>query len=235
MRKPMTQEKIYFKHLVGVSALLAWCRRWMQVSGGVSLSDNMATLGPLAAQRLGVAWPKRKRFAAGPSLLYQATEAQWVENICWERAVLQPAKDSAPPYLALIAKRIIGDDFKFMNIPVFSVRIPLSVENADLWISLSVAKVELRQIWQEEGETEACISPAYASPPLLVAQPGEALLSAVELETATPFHELLERRLRQTGVENNPGFAGSAAPVDDQYLKTQQDYRKNLNNPKVSE
>ena len=233
MRELIAHERIYFKHLAGVSALMAWCRRWMQVSVGLSLSDSMVTLGPLAAQRLGVAWPKRKRFASGPSLLYQVTEAKWIENIRWERAVLQPATDSAPPYLALVTKRIVGDDSKFMNIPVFSVRIPLSAENADLWMSLSVAKVELRQLWQEEGESEACISPAYTNLSLFVAQPGETLLSTVELEIATPFHELLERRLRQTGVENDPGFAGSAAPVDDQYLKTQQDYRKSLNNPEA--
>ena len=227
----MTQEQIYFKHLAGASALMAWCRRWMQVSGGVSLSDNTATLGTLSAQRFGVAWPKRKRFASGPSLLYQSTEAQWMEHIRWSRAVLQPAKDNAPPYLALLAKRIIGDDSKFMNIPVFALRIPLATDSADLWVSLAPDKVDLRQLWQEEGESEVSISPAYTSIPLSIALPGEALFLADELEAATPFHELLERRLRQTGVENDPGFAGSAAAVDDPYLKTQQDYRKNLSTP----
>jgi hypothetical protein len=230
----MTPEQIYFKHLAGASALMAWCRRWMQISGGVSLSDNTATLGPLVAQRMGIAWPKRKRFASGPSLLYQSTEAQWVENIRWTRAVLQQPAGQSPPYLALVAKKIVGDDTKFMNIPVFSVRIPLATENADLWMGLDCDKVELRQLWQEEGESKASVSPAFAALPLSIASAGELLFSPDELEAATPFHELLERRLRQTGIENDPGFAGSAAPVDDPYLKAQQDYRKNLGAPEAS-
>lgn len=203
--------------------------------GGALLGDNTATLGPITAQRFGIAWPKKKRFAKSPSLLYQPTESKWIEHIEWGRAVLQPAQGSHFAHLALVSRTVEGDESKFMTIPAFAVRIPVAIENAELWTSLGSQQVDLRQIWQEEGEREAAISASFASVPLKMALPGEALFLPDELKGVTPFHELLEKRLRAGGVEANPGFAGSAVPVDDDYIKAQQDYRKNLSTPSATE
>lgn len=226
----MTPEQIYFKHVVGASALMAWCRRWTQVPGGVSLSDNIATLGSVATQRFGIAWPKKKRFASGPSLLYQAAESQWMENIKWSRAVIEPAFENRAPYLTLLTKMIAGDESKFVSIPVFAIRVPLGADHADLWMEIAGETLEVRSVWQDPEEDEASISNPYASMKLSVASPGAPLFNPDELAGITPFHELLEKRLRQTGVETDPGYNGSTTlnVVDDPYIKSQQEYRQNL-------
>lgn len=226
----MTSEQIYFKHVVGASALMAWCRRWTHVPGGVSLTDNIATLGSVAAQRFGIAWPKKKRFAAGPSLLYQSAEAQWMEHINWGRAVIEPAIHNQPAYLTVLTKMVAGDESKFVDIPVFAIRIPLSADNADLWMDIAGNKVEVRRVWQDPEEAEASISTPHTSIALSVSLPGAPLFHPDELAGITPFHELLEKRLRQTGVEADPGYSGSMtmSEIDDPYIKSQQDYRKSL-------
>lgn len=224
----MTEEKTYFKHLAGVSAFLGWCRRWSQMPNGVSLAGHVASLGPVAVQRFGVAWPRKKRFADRPSLLFQETEGKWIENVEWSRALLENGDGHYA--LVLVSRLVLGDESKYMNLPVFAVRIPISQEQGRLWCDLAPESVPLRMLWQEEDEVH--VANPTADLPLSVVPHGSPIFLPHETEASLSFHEMLEHRLRSTGVEANPGFKGTAATeINDPYLKEQVAYRSGLNAP----
>ena len=224
----MNHDQLFFKHMAGVASFMGWCRRWAELPQGVNIAAQVATLGPVPCQRFGLAWPKRRRYGKHPSLLYQKTESQWMENICWERAVLEPFTDpvSALAAIVLVARKVAGDDMKFMTFPVFALRIPLSVDQAEIWARQAPVSLEMRLLGEDEDH--ASVSPPFVVLPLTIAAPGDAVFSPDELSQGTPFHELLERRLRQEGREENPGFQGTAQSVDDPYLKSQAAYRASL-------
>ena len=221
----MTEEQVYFKHLAGVSAFLGWCRRWSQLPNGVSLAGHIASLGPVAVQRFGVAWPRKKRFADRPSLLFQETEGQWIENVQWGRALLERGEGQYA--LVLVSRLVVGDESKFMSLPVFAVRIPISQEQGQLWSTLAPSSVPLRLLWQEEGETHVA-SPSVDLPLSIVAV-GEPIFRDHEMQASMSFHEMLEHRLQSTGLEVNPGFKGTGSvEISDPYLKEQVAYRSGL-------
>lgn len=221
----MTEEQIYFKHLAGVSAFMGWCRRWSQMPNGVSLAGHIASLGPVAVQRFGVAWPKKKRFADRPSLLFQETEGKWIENVQWARALLE--KGEGHYALILVSRLVLGDESKYMNLPVFAVRIPISQEQGQLWCDLAPESVPLRMLWQDDDEVH--VAAPTVDLPLTLISHGSPVFLAHETQASLSFHEMLEHRLRNTGIEANPGFKGAGGvEISDPYLKQQVAYRAGL-------
>lgn len=222
--KNNSAERIYLDHNAAIALLLGWVRRWSQTPEGARLDRHEVILGRIASQRFGLAWPKKKRHGDGPSLLYQSTEAAWMERLCWSRAVLSPRTGDTPPILSLVTRRVVGDDMRFMNIPVFALRMQVSDDFADLWRDIPCRNLPLRQMWKDEDDVLEIARPIVTIPLFHDAH----VLTEEELAKEVPFHELLEKRLRMGGVEENPGFAGSVAAVEDPYLKAQTEYRQSL-------
>ena len=227
----MTDESIYFKHLAGVAAFMAWCERWTQFPQGLHLDEqHVARLGSIAAQRFGIGWPKRKRYATSPVLLYQQTEGHWLENIQWTRASLCPqASSDTLACIFLVSKMIMGDDHRFMRIPAFVVKIPLAVPQAQAWADGNPSTIELRLLWDEEGRQH--IDRPCRTIPLDVVASQVCPLTQEEMDVGVPFHEMLEKRLMETGLDINPGFRGlGTVKIDDPYLRQQVEYRSGLGN-----
>lgn len=222
----MNEEKIYFKHLAGVSAFMGWCRRWSQMPNGISLANQTASLGPVAVQRFGVAWPKKKRYGDRPSLLYQTTEGQWLEHVQWGRALLEAGANEYA--LLLISRLVVGDGNKYMDLPAFAVRIPIAKEQGDVWSTLAPSSLPVRLLWMEDDVAHVA-NPGLELPLSMISR-GEEIFLAHEAAAGLSFHEMLERRLRETGVEFDPGFkAGSGSlKVEDPYLAQQMAYREQL-------
>lgn len=232
------QEQLYFKHLAGTSALMGWIQRWSQIKDGLDLTNQVASLGTIPAQRFGLAWPKKKRFGKGPSLIYQKSESLWIENIQWSRARLelnQANHHSGLGALVLVSKKIQGDGYKFIDLPVFALRIPVVASHIQAWSEQLQSNVELRLYWKDEDEEHVC-APSWILP--VSVEPFDApVFTDNEAKAGLEFHELLEQRLRQSGTEANPGFQGSASlDIQDPYLLSQVKYRTELsqqreNNP----
>lgn len=221
----MTKEQIYFKHLAGVAVFLDWCRQWAQLPHGIQLSGQIATLGPVAVQRFGVAWPRKKCFSDRPCLLFQETEGKWIENIQWARALLE--RGDGQFAIVLVSQLVMGDESKFMNLPVFAVRIPISLEQGQLWCELAPRSLPLRMLWQENER--AHVASVSLDLPLELVSQDASVFHAHETKASLSFHEMLEHRLRSTGLDANPGFKGSgSAQVEDAYLKEQVAYRSRL-------
>lgn len=224
------QEKLYFKHLAGTSAFMGWMHRWSQIKDGMRLSDQIASLGTIPAQRFGLAWPKKKQFGKGPSLIYQKSESLWMENIQWARARLelnQSSRQSGLGALVLVSKRMQGDGNKLMDLPVFGLRIPIVASHVQAWSEQLEPQVQLRLFWKDEEEEHVC-APSWVLP-LKIEAFDSPVLTETEAIAGIEFHELLEQRLRSTGTEYNPGFSGSAAlDIQDPYLLAQMKYRTEL-------
>lgn len=222
----MNEEKTYFKHLAGISAFMGWCRRWSQLPNGIAIHNQAASLGPVAVQRFGVAWPKKKRYGDRPSLLYQTTEGQWLEHVQWGRAILE--RGVGEYALVLVSRLVSGDGSKYMDLPAFALRIPISREQGEIWERLDPSSVPVRLLWVEE-KTAHVATPSFDLPLSIISR-GEDIFLPHEAASGLSFHEMLERRLVDSGVDYNPGFKGGAAgaKVDDPYLAQQVAYRESL-------
>lgn len=208
----------YFKHLLGLTGLMAWLKRWERFEGSPVFEGNELHLGPIASQRIGFGVPRSARYGKTPFLAFQKEERQWVELMPWTRGFVVPSRS----LLVLVASSAVGDHEQLSDLPAFALAIPFD-QPEKIAILNKAEKICFRGLWFEEDSEShlsvACLEsgPAWQTLNLESKEEGEEWLTIQEKSKGLSFDEMLMQKIQNSNREINPGYLGNATPVSQQF------------------
>lgn len=201
----------YLDHLKGLSLLMAWRERWSGVSGALTLKDQVLTLGAPIAQRFAWGVPTHRRWSPHAFLAAQREERLWLESVVWERAWIEPAGDG----LVLVAARVNGDD-NVPDVPAFAVRWPIAQPELGQAL-LQGAALDVRGVWVDPDGRLRLEPGRVARCPLARRAVDQPVCAPDALAGSRSFEALLEERLLEGALPEEPVFEGDRPVVDAQF------------------
>lgn len=206
--------KIYLKHLAGVTALLEWAVLWGKLVGPPEIKNNCLIIKPIVAQRFAIGYPQSKRFGKNPFLAIQKQEKEWAYLIPWNKIYFNEEQTR----MILVSSKSYGEDFDLPNLTPMGISIPLDDKNKIIWLK-KFAKIELRGLWFEENIPQIESGPSFATLNVCEYIGENELFSKNDFNSEKTFEDLIKERLEETAVYNNPGYNGNQVNIEDVDLK----------------
>jgi hypothetical protein len=207
----------YFRHLVGLTALMAWLKRWERIEGAPVISGGEVRLSAVASQRVGFGVPRQPRYGRTPFLAIQPEERDWMELLNWGRAFLVPDQNT----LVLTSPGFAGDHERLADLPAVALGIAFD-EPAKLAILEKSGQVCLRGLnFETDEQTGLATASVEGGAPWLslslTPHLDDQWLSPAERSHGHSFGEMLERRIQASNREINPGYLGAPSAVSQQF------------------
>lgn len=196
----------YIQHLVGFAGMSEWMERWRRHADQVQLDDNLVQLDSWLSRRFLFGIPKKSVFGSNPFMGVQPEELTWMSMMQWQRASLDPASHR----VYLVSSRLRGDDKSFPDLPAFALG--LDVDPTVAPVLQRFARIDLRQVWVDDGQIEITRRPAVSVKLSMVDGPSKVLM-AEDVASGRNFEDLLSAAINQTNRLLPPSSGRSNAVV----------------------
>lgn len=207
---------LYFKHLLGLTGLMAWMKLWERIEEAPTVENNVIQLGNVASQRIGFGVPKSKRFGKYPFLAFQKEERQWLELIPWVRCFTIEGEKT----LVLVSQKTIGDGQQLSDLPALALSIPFD-QAEKIEILNKTGHLGFRGLWTGEDSDLAQLlvesGPAWKEFKIGMQDPNDDWFSQEEITQGLSFAELMHQKINASNRETNPGYVGNPTQVSSQF------------------
>ncbi len=200
----MDNEK-YLKHSTGIAYLYRWMEEQREQGMPCEIEKGILKFSHLASQYFAIGVSKKPtKETKNPFLTLQASEADWIKMVSWERAIIR-ANDL---HLYLVSAVVSGDGTEFPDFPAMAIA--LRFDHPDKLVSLKRHhQLDGREISQNsEGKVTINMhKPVFRLDLKFIAEK-EDILSLDAKQVSISPEELLRRKIQRTNTLSAPVFQG---------------------------